>query len=145
MRVDPRVKDCFSRAATVLHTQLYQRSGGRIGGRVGKLHHLILTTTGRKSGQPRTTPLNYGTDGDRILLVASNGGDDRPPQWYQNLVANPEVSVQIGTETRSMLAAAASTEEKPRLWAIMIATYAGYDGYQRRTEREIPVVVLSPA
>jgi deazaflavin-dependent oxidoreductase (nitroreductase family) len=139
-----KLKDAAARPVTALHRELYRRSGGRIGGQVGKLHHLLLTTTGRKSGQPRTTPLNYRTDGDRIILVASWGGDDRAPQWYQNLVANPEVTVQIGSETRRMLASTASPEEKPRLWALMTAGYPGYDGYQRKTEREIPVVVLSP-
>ncbi|HEY3239441.1 MAG TPA: nitroreductase/quinone reductase family protein [Acidimicrobiia bacterium] len=79
-----------------------------------------------------------------MILVASYGGDDRAPQWYQNLVANPEVTVLIGTETRRMRAATATPEEKPRLWSLMTANYPGYDDYQRKTERDIPVVVLSP-
>lgn len=139
-----KVKDALFVGVTFVHKELYRRSGGRIGGKAGGVQMLILTTTGRRSGQPRETMLNYGVDGDRLVLVASFGGDDRHPQWYRNLEANPEVTVQIGTETRPMLAATASPEEKPRLWATMIATYSGYDGYQRRTEREIPVVVLSP-
>jgi deazaflavin-dependent oxidoreductase (nitroreductase family) len=138
------VKDTLFRIATGLHKELYRRSSGRMGGKAGKIQMLLLTTTGRKSGQPRTTPLNYGTDGDRLILVASFGGDDRAPQWYRNLVANPEVTVLIGTETRRMRASTASPEEKPRLWALMTAGYPGYDGYQRKTERDIPVVVLSP-
>lgn len=138
------VKDTVARVATAAHKVLYRRSGGRIGGKIGKTQMLLLTTTGRKSGQPRTTPLNHVTDGDRVILIASYGGDDRAPQWYQNLVANPEVTVLIGTETRRMRAATATPEEKPRLWSLMTAGYPGYDGYQRKTERDIPVVVLSP-
>jgi deazaflavin-dependent nitroreductase family protein len=140
-----KAKDALFVGGTFLHKQLYQRSGGRFGAKVGSIQMLILTTTGRKSGQPRTTMLNYGVDGDRLVLVASFGGDDRHPQWYRNLEANPEVTVQIGTETRRMKAVTATPEEKPRLWSLMTARYSGYDGYQRRTKREIPVVVLSPA
>ncbi|MGH8975774.1 MAG: nitroreductase family deazaflavin-dependent oxidoreductase [Acidimicrobiia bacterium] len=146
--MDPKlkhtVKDTLARGVTALHKELYRRSGGRVGGKIGKTRMLVLTTTGRKSGQPRTTMLNYGTDGDRVILIASYGGDDRAPQWYQNLMANPEVSVQIGAETRRLRAGNATPEEKPRLWSIMTSAYPGYDGYQRKTEREIPVVVLSP-
>ena len=137
-------KDTVARVGTALHKTFYRRTGGRIGGKAGKVHMLLLTTTGRKSGQPRTTPLNYGTDGDRIILVASYGGDDRAPQWYQNLVANPEVTVQVGPETRRMRAATATPEEKARYWPVMTASYPGYDNYQRKTERDIPVVILSP-
>jgi F420H(2)-dependent quinone reductase len=139
-----KLKDTVARVTTAVHKELYRRSGGRIGGKVGKLQHLLLTTTGRRSGQPRTTPLNYGTDGNRIILIASYGGDDRAPQWYQNLVANPEVTVQIGNETRRMRAATAAPEDKARYWPLMTAGYPGYDDYQRKTERDIPVVVLSP-
>ncbi len=139
-----KVKDALFLGTTFLHKELYRRSGGRIAGKVGGVKMLILTTTGRKSGQPRETMLNYGVDGDRIVLIASFGGDDRHPQWYRNLQANPEVTVRIGTETRRMRAADATPEEKPRLWSIMTAGYSGYDGYQRRTQREIPVVVLEP-
>lgn len=140
-----KVKDALFFGVTFVHKELYRRSGGRIGGKAGSVQMLILTTTGRKSGQPRETMLNYGVDGDRLVLVASFGGDDRHPQWYRNLEANPEVTVQIGTETRRMNAANATPEERPRLWSLMTARYSGYDSYQRRTEREIPVVVLSPA
>jgi deazaflavin-dependent oxidoreductase (nitroreductase family) len=139
-----KVKDALFLGVTAVHKQLYSVSGGRIGGNLGGVQFLVLTTTGRKSGQPRTTMLNYGVDGDRLILIASFGGDDRHPQWYKNLHANPEVSVRIGDETRRMRAADATPEEKPRLWSIMTAGYPGYDGYQRRTEREIPVVVLNP-
>jgi deazaflavin-dependent oxidoreductase (nitroreductase family) len=139
-----KVKDALFVGATTVHKELYRRSGGRIAGKVGKVQMLMLTTTGRKSGRPRTTPLNYGIDGDRLVLVASFGGDDRHPQWYRNLEANPEVTVQIGTETRRMRAATATAQEKPRLWSLMTAGYPGYDGYQKKTGRDIPVVVLSP-
>ena len=128
-----------------VHRGLLKVSGGRFGWDLMKMPVIELTTTGRKSGQPRETILNYGVDGDRIILIASFGGDDRHPQWYRNLQANPEVSVRIGTETRRMRATTATPEEKPRLWAIMTAGYPGYDGYQRKTDRDIPVVVLEPA
>ena len=149
MKTDLRhkVKDALFVGLTTVHKELYRRSGGRIGGRMGPTKMLILTTAGRKSGQPRETMLNYGIDGENIILVASFGGDERHPQWYRNLQANPEVTVQIGTETRRMRAATATPEEKPRLWKLMTEGddgYKGYNKYQGWTKREIPVVVLSP-
>lgn len=145
MPVDPKLKDAGARVVTGLHKALYRRTSGRIAGRMGKTQFLLLTTTGRTSGEPRTTILNYVADGDRLILIASNGGDDREPQWYRNLKANPEVTVQVGGETRRMRAATGTPEEKARYWPMMTAAYPGYDKYQTRTEREIPVVVLDPA
>ena len=142
--VTPQAKDVLFKAVTFVHKEVYRRSGGRIGGRAGGTQMLILTTIGRKSGQPRETMLNYGVDGERLVLIASFGGDDRHPQWYRNLQDHPEVTVQIGQEKRRMRAATATPEEKPRLWSLMTARYSGYDGYQRKTGRDIPVVVLSP-
>src|SRR5687768_3695639 len=95
----PAVKDAVFRVATSLHTQLYRRTGGKVGGHMFKSPFILLTTTGRRSGQPRVTPLLGIRDGDRFLLVASFGGDDRHPQWFRNLQANPEATIQLGGET----------------------------------------------
>ena len=103
---------------------------------------LLLTTKGRKSGEPRTLPLIYGTIGDDYLVVASKGGWPHPPAWYLNLQADPEVEVQVKGERFKARARDATPEEKPQRWKTMTAEWPAYDDYQKRTEREIPVVVL---
>jgi deazaflavin-dependent oxidoreductase (nitroreductase family) len=103
---------------------------------------LLLTTTGRHSGQPRTTPLIYGRDGDRYLVVASRGGAPKHPDWYQNLVAQPEVHVRVMADRFKARARTATAAEKPPLWKTMAAIFPPYDEYQTRTTREIPVVIL---
>jgi deazaflavin-dependent oxidoreductase (nitroreductase family) len=138
-----KVKDTFSRIVTGLHREVYRRTGGKIGGKAGKAPMLLLTTTGRSSGQPRTTPLMCIPDGDRFLAIASYGGDDRDPQWFKNLQANPDASVQVGAETISVRATVATPEEKKDLWPKAVAAYKGYEGYQRKTSRDIPVVILT--
>jgi deazaflavin-dependent oxidoreductase (nitroreductase family) len=138
------LKDTVFRVATGLHRELYRRTGGKLGGKAGKMQMMLLTTTGRRSGQPRTTPLNCIADGDRYLGVASYGGDDRDPQWFKNLQANPEATIQVGAETIPVRASVATPEEKAVLWPKVVAAYKGYDGYQRKTERQIPVVILTP-
>ncbi len=97
-----------------------------------------------KSGKPRTLPLLYLEDGDRVVLVASQGGMPRHPVWYLNLQANPDCEVQIGNTVRKMRARTASPEEKKELWPRLVAMYPSYDDYQKRTTREIPVVILEP-
>jgi deazaflavin-dependent oxidoreductase (nitroreductase family) len=139
-----QVKDMFARVVTALHTQAYRRTGGRLGAKVGKTTMMLLTTTGRSSGQPRTTPLNCIADGDRYLAIASYGGDDRDPQWFKNLQSNPEATIQLGGETIPVRATVATPEEKKTLWPKAVAAYKGYDGYQRKTSRDIPVVILTP-
>jgi len=114
-----------------------------VGGKAGKTTMGLLTSTGRKSGQPRTTPLNIVADGDRWLLVASYGGDDRDPQWFKNLQSNPQATIQFGGETIAARAAVASDEEKKALWPKVVDSYKGYEGYQRKTSRDIPVVILT--
>lgn len=106
---------------------------------------LILTTTGRRSGEPRPTPLIYGKRGDDYLVVASKGGSDDPPAWYLNLQANPEVDVQVKGDRFKARARTATPGEKPELWRTMTSHWPAYDQYQERTEREIPVVVLERA
>ncbi|HWM64645.1 MAG TPA: nitroreductase family deazaflavin-dependent oxidoreductase [Solirubrobacterales bacterium] len=103
---------------------------------------LLLTTTGRKSGEPRTNPLIYAPHGDAYMIVASKGGTDAPPAWYLNLSENPEVEVQVKGDRFKARARTASAEEKPEMWQMMLAEWPHYDAYQRNTSREIPVVVL---
>ena len=126
------------------HELWYRLSGGLIGGRVGRLPVLLLTTTGRKSGKKRTMPLVYLSDGDNMVVIASNGGADQHPAWWLNLRANPKAEVQVGSETQTVVATKAEGEERERLWRDVVDLYHGYDEYRRMTEREIPVVVLQP-
>ena len=127
------------------HRSLYQLSRGRIGRRLGKTEHILLTTIGRKSGQPRTTPLTIVVDGARTAIVASNGGAPNHPAWYMNLLANPEVTVQRGADKMAMRARTADASERDALWARAVATYQGYEGYKAKTSREIPIVLLEKA
>jgi deazaflavin-dependent oxidoreductase (nitroreductase family) len=120
----------------------YLDSGGRDGHIWEGVTTLLLTTTGRRSGQPRTTPLIYGRAGERYLVVASRGGAPKHPDWYQNLVAQPVVQVQVMADRFSARARTATAAEKPALWKTMISIWPPYDEYQTRTSREIPVVIL---
>lgn len=137
-----RAKDTFARGFTFVHTHAYRLLGGRLVGKFGKAPMLLLTTTGRKTGAARTTPLLYLPVGDSYVIVASWGGDERNPLWYLNLVADPHVTVQIGAEKQAMTARTATPEEKARLWPELVAIYRQYEGYQRKTERDIPLVIL---
>jgi deazaflavin-dependent oxidoreductase (nitroreductase family) len=103
---------------------------------------LILTTTGRRSGEERSTPLIYQQHGDDYLVVASKGGSPEPPAWYRNLQADPEVRVQVKGDRFAARARTARPDEKPELWQMMTAVWPAYDEYQTKTDREIPVVVL---
>jgi deazaflavin-dependent oxidoreductase (nitroreductase family) len=103
---------------------------------------LLLTTRGRRSGLLRRTALFYGKDGERYVVVASNGGKPAHPAWYLNLLADPRVEVQDGAETFAARARPASAEERPRLWAMMAAIFPSYEGFRKKTSREIPVVVI---
>ena len=120
----------------------YLESGGRDGHIWEGVTTLLLTTTGRRSGQPRTTPLIYGRAGERYLVVASRGGAPEHPGWYQNLVAQPVVQVQVMADRFSARARTATAAEKPALWKTMTSIWPPYDEYQARTGREIPVVIL---
>jgi deazaflavin-dependent oxidoreductase (nitroreductase family) len=139
-----RLKDIAFRVVTTLHTEVYRRTGGKLGATArGVPPMVLLTTTGRRSGQPRTTPLAGLPDGDRYLLVASFGGDDRDPQWFKNLQANPEATIQVGGDTIRVRAKVATAEEKTALWPKVVAAYKGFESYQRKTSRDIPVVILT--
>jgi len=125
------------------HVRSYRESGGELGHDWKEgTSILLLTTKGRKSGEPRTTPLIYGTAGDAYVVVASKGGADEPPGWYVNLEADPDVEVQVRDDAFAARARVATPEEKPALWQQMIGEWPYYEDYQRKTDREIPIVVL---
>jgi deazaflavin-dependent oxidoreductase (nitroreductase family) len=124
------------------HVRRYIETDGRRGHRWSGVHTLLLTTRGRKSGKLRRTALIYGRDGDHYLVVASKGGARRHPEWYLNLVANPEVEVQVEADRFPARARTAAGRAKPQLWRIMASIWPEYDSYQARTDREIPVVIL---
>ncbi|MEO3803569.1 nitroreductase family deazaflavin-dependent oxidoreductase [Nonomuraea sp. B1E8] len=124
------------------HVQRYQETDGAEGHDWNNTTVLLLTTKGRKSGRPYTTPLIYQRHGDDHVIVASKGGDPDHPEWYKNLLANPDVDVQVKDQRFKARARTAIPEEKPELWRLMTATWPDYDNYQRQTDREIPVVVL---
>ncbi len=131
------------RLAAVVHTRIYRLTGGRVGGAIpGGATMLLLHTTGRKSGTKRTTPLVYIADGDDLVVIASYGGSPKHPAWWLNLRAQPAATVQIGRDTFRVQAEEATGEERERLWARAVAAYSGYTGYQQKTSRRIPVVVL---
>jgi deazaflavin-dependent oxidoreductase (nitroreductase family) len=128
-----------------LNISLYRLSGGRLMGRTGAAPILLLTTTGRKSGRGRTVPLLYLKDDGNLVIVASLAGAPKHPAWYLNLEANPNVTLQVGSQRFAGTARCASAEEKARLWPRLVTMYPHYADYQKRTTREIPVVIVSPA
>lgn len=125
------------------HVRRYRETGGEVGHiwREGSTV-LLLTTIGRRSGEPRTTPLIYARDGDRYVIVASKGGAPDHPGWYRNLEKTPEVELQVGAEVFPARARTASGEERQRLWRKANQVWPHYDEYALKTDREIPVVVL---
>lgn len=127
------------------HTKRYLESNGEDGHIWNGVPTLLLTTIGRRSGEPLLLPLIYGTDGGRYLLVASKGGAPEHPHWYKNLVANPEVAVQVGADKFAARARTASEDEKPPLWETMAKLWPAYNEYQAKTERPIPVVIIERA
>ena len=145
MSLPASVTDLGFKAASQAHRALLRLTGGRVGGIVAGMPAVQLRTTGRTSGQPRWTMLTAPiADEDRVVLIASKGGADRDPDWYRNLVANPEVEVIIAGRNRPMRARTASPQEKAELWPRVVAANPGYDGYQRKTRREIPVIICEP-
>ncbi len=126
------------------HVERYVETDGREGHEWRGTHTLILTTTGRRSGQPRSHALIYGRHGDDYLVVASKGGAPHHPAWYLNLDANPDVEIQVKGDRMAGRAHTATPEERAELWPIMTREWPDYDRYQERTDRQIPVVVLEP-
>lgn len=134
----------FYKRVGKLHGWLYRASRGRIGHSTGPVKNLMLTTRGRRSGQPRACPLTYLADGERFVLIASNGGNDRHPAWYWNLRAEPLATIEVGTLRLDVRAEIAAGDERERLWKAAVAMNPQYAMYESITAREIPVVVLSP-
>jgi len=130
--------------ATKLHASLFRATNGKVGGRLVGSPVLLLVTTGRKSGLQRTTPLLYLDDGDRRVIVASNGGAPKQPVWWLNLQANPVATVEIAARKIRVSASEARGEAKRRLWKRLVQMYPSYESYQGKTDREIPVVILEP-
>ena len=128
-----------------LHGWLFRVSGGRLGSKMTGFPVLLLTTTGRKSGAPRTTPLMYMPVGEACAVIASNAGEPGHPAWWLNLQANSRARVQRGARTIPVMAREADGEERTRLWSAWVAKDPSYEVYARRTSRKIPVVVLEPA
>lgn len=126
------------------HIKSYTESGGKRGHRWHGVNTLLLTTRGRKTGKLRRTALIYGQDGDRYLVVASMGGAPQHPEWYHNLVANPEVRIQVGAEEFDAIASTATGDERSRYWNVMAEIWPDYNNYQKRTTRQIPLAVLEP-
>jgi F420H(2)-dependent quinone reductase len=127
-----------------LHRFIYRVSGGRVGAAIGGTPVLLLITTGRRSGEPRPVTLTYFEDGERLVVIGSNAGEDRHPAWWLNLQEHPEATVQIGGTTTRVRAVEASGEERERLWAELTRRDPAYEEYQLRTDRRIPVVLLQP-
>ncbi|MDA4108653.1 nitroreductase family deazaflavin-dependent oxidoreductase [Mycolicibacterium holsaticum] len=133
------------------HVWVYRRTGGKIGAnwRVGAgftkpVPTLLLEHTGRKSGRQLVSPLVFINDGDDVIVVASQGGRDTDPQWYRNLVANPDAHIEIGSQRRAVRAVTATPEQRARLWPKLVEAYADFDTYQAWADREIPVIILQP-
>jgi deazaflavin-dependent oxidoreductase (nitroreductase family) len=136
-------KDVLHKVVTGIHRAIFNVSKGRIFGKAFGMPVIELTTTGCRSGKERSTMLAVPiADSERLVLVASYGGDDRHPAWYLNLRANPEVRVTTAASTRTMIAYIATEEEKVKLWPQITSVFEGYARYQERTERSIPVVIL---
>jgi deazaflavin-dependent oxidoreductase (nitroreductase family) len=127
------------------HVRAYVESGGAKGHRYYGHEALLLTTRGRRSGKLRRTALYYGMDGDRYVLVGSDGGKPTDPGWYHNILANPAVVVQVRDETFAALARPADPEERPRLWELMVGVFPTYAAYEKKARRELPVVVVERA
>jgi F420H(2)-dependent quinone reductase len=128
------------------NTWVYRRNGGEgLGGTMQNAPVALLTTTGRKSGKSRVSPLLYLRDGDRVIVAASRSGSDKNPLWYLNLKANPEVSVQIKTEVLDLTAHEATDEERAKYWPELVKVYPTFEDYQSWTDRTIPVIVCEPA
>lgn len=135
----------LNKRTAAMHIWMYRRTGGLVGGRIRGLPVLLLTTTGRKSGQQRTSPLSYLTDGPNYVVIASNSGRPNYPAWFLNLQSDPHATVQVGRNTRNVTARVATPEERAKLWAELTRKARNYADYEKMTTREIPMVVLEPA
>lgn len=137
------MRDRTAKNLSTIHTLLYRATRGRIGKRLVDNDMLLLSTTGRHSGKTHTVPLLYLRDGDDLVVIASWGGRDRHPEWYLNLRASPQASVQVKRRRLEVRAATADPQRRALLWPQVLHAYDGYRTYQGRTDREIPVVILT--
>lgn len=145
MRRTQGMTDAIVKVMNVVHRAALKATGGRLGSKVFGMQSVELHTTGRKSGKRRSVMLTAPVmEGGTVVLVASKGGDDRHPDWYRNLSADPDVELTIGGDTKPYRARTATAEEKAELWPRITSAYKGYAGYQRRTQRDIPVVICEP-
>jgi deazaflavin-dependent oxidoreductase (nitroreductase family) len=143
--IDAPYADFFIKLVSRLNTFMYRRSGGEgFGSNPQGIPVALLTTTGRKSGQPRINPLYFHRDGDIVVVAASKGGSDKNPMWYLNLKADPKVQVQIKKEVLERTARDATDEERAKYWPRLVDMYPTYDDYQSWTDRTIPLVVCEP-
>ena len=129
---------------SAVHALLYRLTRGLVGRRLADNDILLLTTSGYRSGEDHTVPLLYLHDDDRYIVIASYGGRPHHPTWYENLLAQPEVAVQVRSSRRSMVARTATPDEREQWWPQVVAAYHGYADYQSRTDRKIPIVFLEP-
>ncbi|NVN53387.1 nitroreductase family deazaflavin-dependent oxidoreductase [Mycolicibacterium hippocampi] len=144
--MDTAAGDFLVKWVSRLNTFFYRRGNGTgLGSTIGGIPVALLITTGRKTGQPRTSPLYYLRDGDTVVFAASKGGSDKHPMWYLNLRADPKVKVQIKDETLDLVAREATEDERNLYWPKLVAMYPSYDEYQSWTERKIPLVICEPA
>jgi deazaflavin-dependent oxidoreductase (nitroreductase family) len=132
------------RAMGRFNVPIYRLTRGRVMGKIGRAPVLLLTSTGRRSGQPRTAPVLFLADGERVVVIGSNAGNLREPAWSHNLKANPDAEIEIRGEHRLMRARVTDGEERERLWRMMNEVYAGFDAYDERTSRDIAVFALEP-
>jgi deazaflavin-dependent oxidoreductase (nitroreductase family) len=139
--MDTKPADFFIKWMSKLNTFMYRRSGG---GNIGGIPVALLTTTGRKTGEPRLSPLYFHRAGDTVVVAASKGGSDKNPLWYLNLKADPKVQVQIKKEVLNLTARDATDEERTKYWPQLVEMYPTYNDYQSWTDRVIPLVVCEP-
>lgn len=141
------VTDVRLKTMNLVHRTMLKLSGGRLGSTMGDMPVVKVTTTGRRSGQPRTVMLTAPVqEDDRWILVASKAGDDRDPDWYRNMVATPEFTLEPvdSGDTLTLRARTATADEKAELWPKIVSAYKGYEGYKKKTDRDIPVVIAEP-
>ncbi len=134
----------FFKIFTAIHTILYRLTGGKFGSKVQGLPVLLLTTTGRKTGRVRTTPLGHFTHNGGYVIIASNAGFDTHPGWFHNLKSNPRASIQVGEAQIDVTAEIAGADQRSELWEKLVKLSPGYAGYAKKTNRTIPVVILHP-
>ena len=139
------MRDVWVRRLSRFHTALYRLTGGLLGRRLVRNDMLLLTTTGRASGRPHTVPLLYLRDGERLVVIASYGGRPDHPQWYHNVQATPEATVQVRSRRWRVHARTAGPAEREQWWPRVLAAYHKYQVYESNTTRTIPVVFLDPA